>query len=148
MRSSRVRRASKPPLFRQRGFVRVGAADTLQVGPAFLWEDDGFPVRSGKTIDFSGITLYNHDTKRQTGAQADEQQRGKRLITEYRRKASGGHPLRFAAPFLSNFRIVGTAGCSHRRELLRCGFFAPVSADAAAQEDFMPNQTTKEKNNA
>ena len=39
MRSSRVRRASNPPLFRQRGVVRAGFAGTLRIGPAFLRED-------------------------------------------------------------------------------------------------------------
>ena len=49
-----------------------------------------------------------------------------RQITEYRRRACWrGVPLGFCAPFLSNFRIVGTAGRSHRRELLRCGIFIP-----------------------
>lgn len=146
MRSSRVRRASKPPLFRQRGFVRVGTADTLQVGPASLWEDDGISFRSRKTIDFSETILYNQDTNLCTGAQSDEHS-GKHLITEYRREAWGGS-ISSGLPRRSRvtFGSWGPQDAVTDGSCFAADFLRPFSAAGITQEDFTTNHRIKENN--
>ena len=67
--------------------------------------------------------------KEETDYAQDQKYRGFSDLTEYGNGSDG-----FRTPCCVTFENMATAGCSHERELLRCGFFVPIFSFSASKE--------------